>query len=998
MEAAEENTHNTPNQESNDDEPPGLDIFPEETPIDDRNPSVPVDFMSYFENMSSATFFEQEFYQDAGGMTNLVGRTIYGSDSIRSLYFEVLIFSGIFATLYSTMTDSTAMLLGTILHYIHEHRLPSTGSIPSLVTPRSLYDLTRMFGHSKKSLTNQLPMPKVEDIDEHAYVSPMEAVKDLLAFGKDISFLDSRSTETHPNSPRGKEIMSYVRWLTSSPLQDPDLPCRVIPLYLWEDDLDPSGVKKNRHNVWVHLLTIGPPEAKIHGNQNTYIIGLGPATSQHSTLERRLYDDYNQLARINMFYYGEDKSVKPTICVIYSFQCDRPAKAHTTRTLAGTSPMHCRFGYIGDLRNFKHTLPSCPDCTRKRLIKECQTPTCSRCQDWAFNDLSYPTPENLPAFGRQPHTNIRPLTFRSLRLSADICIRNMVVGHWKKKGEVIRFCMAEGMSKRAAMDVFNHGHKRARYARAMTKGGMAAYRKRPDSISEEEFNKPFRYPPTWNVTCLEVRDFSSTIMHQVFLGVVEAVFSDLVGAWLTHQKKRTAFKDYVNVLLLSLKSLKLRWLKAEQLSPNGKTGRYVSENHVAYAKVCKWLYRDVDRLIPRDTKYRDPPNKHPNKFTAVECRDWLKVRNIAFNSQELKSSLQAKILEIIQQPGGPPPILHDDELRVPVSTVEDLVVTTHAMVSRIMRQGIITEDQRDDMDRHIKVFLSIIHRLDRHIHRSAGGEKCSWIEKSNFITLLNIPEDAFRLGSLRLLWEGDGKGERALRDIKNKIHSLTGMWAINAVSRYYRERGLRRVMMMTLDRYKDDSSTLTETQGRSQRNDASTNLLETARRLYQTRQSNGAGQEQSAADGVDNRFVVYKNETEVLQNLRSGEVISCIVLETGSLAIAHEERDTVCMQEIEPCRSTEPFRKCGAVYHFWILGRRDSLATKQEVASCCVEYAVLLPCKRPTPGPTVFYHYLVVSNWTEMDEDRNICLSRLPQHQTAVDTEPTNSSDYTVCI
>ena len=181
-------------------------------------------------------------------------------------------------------------------------------------------------------------------------------------------------------------------------------PFLLLPGYYWEDEIDIANVKSNRNKVWVCLMTIGIPEKKIHTSTNTYILSLGPADKNHDNVEKFIAQEFVKIAKIQNFYFGKWKLAVPTISLIYSIQADRPAKARGTRTLAGNSKYHARFGWVGDLDSVRSDLVSCKKCLRNRISKiltHDQDPSfvCSTCHDWEFDGLSYRTPQNYPTLG-----------------------------------------------------------------------------------------------------------------------------------------------------------------------------------------------------------------------------------------------------------------------------------------------------------------------------------------------------------------------------------------------------------------------------------------------------------------------------------------------------------------------------------------------------------------------------------------------------------------------
>ena len=68
-----------------------------------------------------------------------------------------------------------------------------------------------------------------------------------------------------------------------------------------------------------------------------------------------------------------------------------------------------------------------------------------------------------------------------------------------------------------------------------------------------------------------------------------------------------------------------------------------------------------------------------------------------------------------------------------------------------------------DIDNHIKVFLSILDLFERVTFINTSDDML-WFRRSNFLCLLNLPQQIDHFGSLRKYWEGSR--ERYIQEIK----------------------------------------------------------------------------------------------------------------------------------------------------------------------------------------------------------------------------------------
>ena len=119
----------------------------------------------------------------------------------------------------------------------------------------------------KYSLLHNLPCPHIHELKNHAYVSIIDIVKDLLAHGLPVDqFLEDKDPPKNVvrilHSLHALEI--YKNALKRFPHGN------VLPLWIieWSDDFDPNdSVKNNRGSIWLKTVTISVPhgtEANVH--------------------------------------------------------------------------------------------------------------------------------------------------------------------------------------------------------------------------------------------------------------------------------------------------------------------------------------------------------------------------------------------------------------------------------------------------------------------------------------------------------------------------------------------------------------------------------------------------------------------------------------------------------------------------------------------------------------------------------------------------------------
>jgi hypothetical protein len=195
------------------------------------------------------------------------------------------------------------------------------------------------------------------------------------------------------------------------------------------------------------------------------------------------------------------------------------------------------------------------------------------------------------------------------------------------------------------------------------------------------------------------------LMHLLFLGIAASNF-DLCATYLTAHKQWDTFKKSAHSLLQILNKFNLSWLLTYPFSGTKRTtGTWVSENWLAWVRISKICY--------------------------------------AFCVQEGVTD---------ERKGG------NDLLR--------MVTSFTALVSRVLSHAGSTDRSTDVLDAVVKEFLSSVREF--HVLTTGGKENQYW-NKSNYVSLLNLAPTIKRLGPLINYWDGGGKGERYIQEIKPHI-------------------------------------------------------------------------------------------------------------------------------------------------------------------------------------------------------------------------------------
>jgi hypothetical protein len=952
------------------------------TRIQTQNPVDGISFEKLFpyENDSSGIqFFEREHHTSGKGICAVVSNAIYDGPN-NDVHELTALFGIMFSQFLHKIPRSQHKILSALFDFVTNP--------PAIITNQRSFSLptqeggfARAFVDGSKSIPRNLPRIPIYEFGEYAVMKPTDCFRDAMAYGL-VEPFGTESTSILASTPRGKEILDHVKKTSND-----DPLSFVASLIPWEDDMDPSHVKGNRHKVFVQQLTIGVPDSRIHTSDNTYPIVLGSANGSaedKAAVSKFILQDLVELADgIDCYHGGWKRRIEKCRGIIYSILADRPAKAGALWVLAGNSPYHPCFGTVGDVAHVYMLIPSCDCCLSRRINNLPPLSTCPHCQNWVLVGYYYPKPNDYPTnIAGGPSQQFLPfknIDFESLRNAAMTIFTNILSGAWTTKKATKCYGKTEGLQEDLSDLIYIA-------AKAATEQDDA------NKILEDILSPYWRYP------FVNIRDWIPGLMHQLFLGIVKAVLGLFVKDWITSQNKHSQFVVHVNKLLHQLKKFNLSWLKVELLSKDGKFGKYVSENYLSYAKVAKWLYSMLSPIPGTDLPYADPPEKLLSQYLVDELRKWLDSRRIEYPSGANKPALYKACVDAVDANDGVwPPIIPPDRLDANLAEVEHLICAMTSMISRIMVQGGIVPDSHiEDTDRHIKYFLSKTDSLlKKYVHIAGNSSKAGknikiveWVDKYNFITLLSIPESLRRYGSHRPLWEGDGKGEASLPLIKVSCKSLKGRWAYRTADRYTERRTMNRCMsslLQRIDRLGIEDIRMVKLAKELM------GLVASEKKCADEEEEEEEDNDDEEDDDDDEEklltrelqsyrrsFYRYQNAGSVADCFTVGDVpISVVILTNNRYGVVHKTPKGRPDEVIPLCLDTT-VTQChsGSHYFRWSVTDEMDMEVGEEFGTVdIVDAGLLLPCLMEK-GASLYM--LVTSDWHEMGRGGKIIRPEVP--------------------
>jgi len=254
------------------------------------------------------------------------------------------------------------------------------------------------------------------------------------------------------------------------------------------------------------------------------------------------------------------------------------------------------------------------------------------------------------------------------------------------------------------------------------------------------------------------------------------------------------------------------------------------------------------------------------------------------------------------------------------------------MLSRVMDIS-MNDSKIREVDRHIKIFLNCYAELDRNLPLL----KPRWIQKSNFLSLLNIPEILSVYGPIRNYWEGSCLGEKILQLPKGIWHGFTLNWSLNMLTNITQTGALERI------RHRLDSLDHNVNEGAIENN----------------------------KEGLFRR---YQNLEQVKHAFLERSSLSCIILNDSSHVIVLK---TNHMVHISFDTLVDPTVICGDIYHTCSIPDATQVVP-DDWKSNIMHYALMLPCIA-TRGQHNYKSLwtFVTSEWLSINNIRHYGLPKL---------------------
>ena len=750
------------------------------------------------------------------GAANLVSNALFGtSDSYKHMNEDDITLHLLIAKFVKTLSRIQRVEFSFIMEMLHEkYHSRDTVDKVDIVTPYELSmqnklprtdaELRNIYVVGKKSIVMNLPRPNVEIYDNHSYVSIRQCIAHFFASGKVPHEIGSNEKDVMRNITDSPAAISAAkRGYAVNKSVHPNNIMILLGLQ-WSDAFDPnSSVKSNRGAVWIKTVTFISETFNENRLHDTFPISIGLKSDSHDAVEKQYVNELIELGNgiNNLFYCARRKKYVTVHFEIIASLGDQPERREMNYLIGGNGKFGARYLFSACIESMVDVLPPCKNCYEKlrNLPLKNNIEACTNCLAWDITRqcamTKYDPPSNYPKSLLSKAVKLKPveLTFQVLNAVIEYATLNFLTGEWNET-ELVSYTSAHGISKLGSQKIIQHCNNKMSYELYQHQDKS----KEKDDIDADYMKQPDKYKlweggPYWRSN-LKLNQFVDVLMHLLFLGITKST-KDLVYEWISQNKRLNAYKIYSNSVFKHVADMGLDWCKLLVASSG-----WVSDNYVAFARICKWFYHPIIILHAKETFEESTiPIKH---WYAKMCRDWLTAHGHETNGRLCE--LRQRILTLKNDTLNPPKLCKDSSCSSQL--ILHLIGSLLSMISSIMKNE-ASNDTILQTDREIKLFLTNVHIVQDHMYFGNQNKECTnhktyWLTKYNHLSLLNIPNTIKLFGPLINLWEGSNQGEGYLRFAKPKLTNIHSKnWNTNAHTEILNEISLEEVIEYHVDNY-----------------------------------------------------------------------------------------------------------------------------------------------------------------------------------------------------
>lgn len=597
----------------------------------------------------------------------------------------------------------------------------------------NIQDLERIYTRKSTSIMQNLPCPDPFVLHNHAVVSIESVLDHFLAYKVPFEYMltsDEKviSLTKHCQTPKSFEIRQSVAKSSRST----ESPLILLASY-WSDDFEINQTKKTQRSTWLMTMTFDAPNNDNTSPKYTYTIALGRKGDNHDIVRNFFCEEMNTLAHIKERYVAFYGRKVPVVLKTLVIIADRPERCNLNAILHHGGTATKRWLYSAYINS--KTLPSCKKCLQFRLneiqkrkaFQNCER-RCNICGNWNYATKNKAMQSTLPMnYPCNKQHKSSPKPPNGREVK-NISFLYPIMQSYS--------WLIQG-TKFAFHNLYHECWSVAEYKAYMKSLGISTdyienIKSQVEMLRQSNPNDPncseyIKYPSMWT-SSIDLDQNIDTPMHQIFLGLIKSIIQWTID-WLKSHQKLTQFGDHISPLIENIRLMQCGFCKIDRFGQkrNYTIANWVSEAYLAFARLMPILLGSVTQVFSSENK---------TMMTLYIC----------------------------------------------------LIESCYSLLCRLMTS---TDIPVEEIDNHIKIFLSIWNEIEKNIYETHNEKSLTWFKKGNIISLLNYPRQIKKFGHIRLYWEGNR--ERYIQCVKplltNMRHSET--YLITKVKEIYSKNTLK---------------------------------------------------------------------------------------------------------------------------------------------------------------------------------------------------------------
>ena len=618
------------------------------------------------------------------------------------------------------LSESQQYQLTDIIHQLMSNNFVKTRP------PTSFHDLQKFYLSGKHSIYKNIPCPVVTSFDNHACVALPDVVTFALATLDNLSIVQSSNyiniIEDNSSIIHTKICKTILHTInTKHKLNNIDP--YVIFVTFWSDDFEVNHTRRNRNSTWIKTMTLIGSKETNTSRFYTQLVAIGNKGINHDNVNARLNNELLLLQNVNYYYLHKYKKTLPVVIYPIAILADRPERCALNATLSFSGNTTRRWLYSSLVPPNK--LASCKACTNRRInryLNKITSPStsnvvCGRCCDFDFNTTSKAA-DFVPPHNYPKTKHIDSPPFPVGRDVLDT-YKTQHLRPIKLTYEILK-----SGTRAAAFNLITNHWKKSEIRSYLKTLGVStmmtdrviayALQEKNDNVDLMQYIQALPLPHTWVDNVVPLDQFIETPMHHLFEGIVKALI-EVTTDYLKFYKCWTKYCEHINPLLDDINSLRLEFCNIEPFW----------QSKTEY-KATGWIaenYLGYARIV-----------------IVLLCH----IENVI--PHEKKAFLEFKCM----------------------------LQTSFVLITHLMTRESVDIKNIENL---VKIFLSSCQSFDIAFGYSETNIPF-WYKKSNFVSLLNLPQQIDSHGPVYLYWEG--VKERYIQYVKpllkNKRKSVTYLY------------------------------------------------------------------------------------------------------------------------------------------------------------------------------------------------------------------------------